>query len=167
MKFNHWKTLILQFFLGRACLALGLFLFCSMNISVSYTKKIEVCILIALTGMFRSRFPPPIKLPFWKLKGYTCFPNLCSRSLAHAMFFLSTFNSDFPRTNLYVSLNKLHAINPHGTIGSPLCDCNGLQELVSLYASPCNSCLSLLLLTYLKFTNKTRSSVWIVNDSMA
>lgn len=125
-----------------------------------YGHLINVCILIALTGIFGSRFPPPTKVPFWKLKGYTCFPNLCSRSLSQAMFFRFTFNSDFPRTNLYVSLNKLHAINPQGTIGRPLCNCIGLQELVSLYASPCKSCLSLLLLTYLKFRNSTRLSVY-------
>lgn len=106
--------------------------------------------LLTLTGVLGSSFPPPIKLPFWKLNGYTCFPNLWFRSLSHAMFFLLTLNFPVPRVNVYVSLNKLHAISPQGTIGRPLLDSSGLQELVSLYFSPCKSCWSLLLLTYLQ-----------------
>lgn len=113
-------------------------------------KMKQINTLQILTGIFGSKFPPPIKVPFWKLKGYTCFPNLWLRSLLHAMFFLLTFNSDLPRIKVYVSLNKLQAIRPQGTTGRPLLDSWGLQELVSLEPSPCNSCCSLLLFTYLK-----------------
>lgn len=119
------------------------------NITVELQRK-KLLSVLSLTGILGSSLPPPIKVPFWKLKGYTCFPNLWSRSLFHAMFFLLTFNSEVPREKLYVSLNKLHAINPQGTIGRPLLDCSGLQELVWLYSSPYKSCWSLLLLTYLR-----------------
>lgn len=102
------------------------------------------------TGIFGSNFAPPIKVPFWKLTGYTFFPNFCSRSLFHAMLFRLTFSFLLSRENVNVSLNILQAINPQGTIGRPLDDSSGSQELVWLYSSPCKSCWSLLLFTYLQ-----------------
>lgn len=65
--------------------------------SCTESKLIDCYTALILTGILGSSFPPPIKVPFWKLKGYTCFPNLWSRSLFHAMFFLLTFNSVLPR----------------------------------------------------------------------
>lgn len=127
---------------------------------------IDFCTVVILTGILGSSFPPPTKVPFWKLKGYTCFPNLWSRSLFHAMFFLLTFSSDLPRIRVYVSLNKLHAIKPQGTIGRPLLDSWGLQELVSLYPNPCKSCRSFLLLTYLKIWNHLGKTIKLRSKSV-
>lgn len=110
------------------------------------------------TGIFGSNFAPPIKVPFWKLKGYTFFPNLCSRSLFHAMLFRLTFSFVLSRANVNVSLNILQAIKPQGTIGRPLDNSSGSQELVWLYSSPCKSCWSLLLFTYLQ--NKSSATKW-------
>lgn len=103
------------------------------------------------TGMLELSFAPPIRPPLWKFLGKTSEPNLCSWSLFHAMFFLLTSKTLFLTENLYVSLNKLHAIRPQGTIGA-LFDvtASGLQSSVTPSLALLFNCLSLRLFTYLE-----------------
>ena len=67
------------------------------------------------------------------------------------MFFLLTSSTLFFTEKPYVSLNKLQAIRPQGTIGElfPV-TASGLQSLVSSSLALLRNCLSLLLLTYLE-----------------
>ena len=72
--------------------------------------------------------------------------------------------------NEYVSLNKLHAMRPHGTITDPSeVVASGAQLVVSVSLALLRSCLSLLLLTYLGYQIKCAFSkkenyamVWVV-----
>lgn len=66
------------------------------------------------------------------------------------MFLLLTSSTLFFTENPYVSLNKLQAMRPQGTIGELLAvTASGLQSLVTSSLALLLNCLSLLLLTYL------------------
>jgi hypothetical protein len=66
------------------------------------------------------------------------------------MFFLLTSKTSFFTENLYVSLNKLHATRPQGTIGCPFdVTASGLQVSVTPSLALLRNCLSLRLFTYL------------------
>lgn len=67
------------------------------------------------------------------------------------MSFLLTSRTLLFMENLYVSLNKLQAMRPQGTITDPLeVLASGLQDSVSRSPFLLLNCLSLRLLTYLK-----------------
>lgn len=103
-----------------------------------------------LTGMLEFSFAPPIKPPLWKFFGQTSDPNLCSWSLFHTIFFLLTSKALSLTEKPYVSLNKLHATRPQGTIGAPLAvTASGLQASVLLSLALLLNCFSLRLFTYL------------------
>jgi len=104
-----------------------------------------------LTDLFSSRRPPPIKVPLWKFLGKTSLPNLWSLSLFHEISFLFTVKLTLLREKLYVSLNKLQAIRPQGTIGIPFAESSGSQPLVELAFLESLSCSSFRLLTYLNY----------------
>uniref|UniRef100_A0A0A9DFH8 Uncharacterized protein n=1 Tax=Arundo donax TaxID=35708 RepID=A0A0A9DFH8_ARUDO len=65
------------------------------------------------------------------------------------MPFLFTISISSPRAKLYVSLNRLHATSPQGTMGLPSAVASGLQVCVSLTFLGFLSCASLQLFTYL------------------
>jgi hypothetical protein len=66
------------------------------------------------------------------------------------MFFLLTSSTLFFTEKPYVSLNKLQAMRPQGTIAELfLVTASGLQLLVSSSLAVLRNCWSLLLLTYL------------------
>lgn len=112
-------------------------------------KKLKIS-KVVLTGMLSFSFAPPISGPFWKFFGNTFLPNLCSLSLFQEMPFLFIFNGLFFRVKWYVSLNKLQAIRPQGTMGWPLISLfSGLHSSVSCSLSASLSCPSFRLLTYL------------------
>src|SRR5262249_12697391 len=70
-------------------------------------------------------------------------------SLFHEIPFLFTANLSLLTEKSYVSLNKLQAIKPHGTIALPFTISSGLQALVSFSPPGLLSCSSLRLFTYL------------------
>lgn len=107
------------------------------------------------TDKFGLSIFPPWRGPFWKFDGKTSLPNLCSLSLFQEMSFLSTVKFSLLRMRLYVSLNRLHAIRPQGTIGFPSTVASGSQLLVSLALLLSLSCASLRLLTYLNVMDMT------------
>ena len=91
--------------------------------------------------------------------------DLCS--LPHAMFFLLTVKSLLLVENLYVSLNRLHAMRPQGTIGwLSFVLSSGKQFVVSPYAALLRSCLSFLLLTYLQELTKIMSTQFEVLNTI-
>lgn len=104
-----------------------------------------------LTGVCSSRWPPPTKEPFWKFLGKTSLPNLWSLSLFHEISVLFTVKLTLLREKLYVSLNKLQAIRPQGTIGIPFAWFSGSQPLVEFSFLESLSCSSFRLLTYLNY----------------
>uniref|UniRef100_A0A0A9DZ47 Uncharacterized protein n=1 Tax=Arundo donax TaxID=35708 RepID=A0A0A9DZ47_ARUDO len=66
------------------------------------------------------------------------------------MSFLSTVKFSLPRVKLYVSLNKLQAMRPQGTIGFPSAVVfSGSQADVWLALLASLSCASFRLFTYL------------------
>ena len=80
------------------------------------------------------------------------------------MFFLLTFSTLFFIENPYVSLNKLHAIRPQGTIGELFAVvASGLQVLISSSPALLRNCLSLLLLTYLETVNHIQDKAQIIS----
>jgi hypothetical protein len=86
--------------------------------------------------------------------GKTSLPNLWSLSLFQEMSFLSTLKVLLLWMRVYVSLNRLHAIRPQGTIGFPSTVlASGSQLVVSLALLLSLSCASLRLLTYLNVIN--------------
>lgn len=96
-----------------------------------------------------------MRVPFWKFLGKTLLPNLWSRSLFQDIFVLFTVKDWLPRVKVYVSLNKLHAIRPQGTIGLPFAVVfSGSQPLVSFAFFSSRSCASLRLFTYLTWFHK-------------
>ena len=106
------------------------------------------------TGINGLSVAPPLSAPFWKLLGKTSLPNLCSLSLFQEISFLSTVKFSLPRVKLYVSLNKLQAMRPQGTIGCPLAVVfSGSQADVWLALRLSLSCASFRLFTYLNWEN--------------
>ena len=77
-------------------------------------------------------------------------PNRWSLSLLHEMPRLFTASVSLPRAKLQVSLNRLHATSPQGTMGIPFVVASGSQRPVSLALLGSLSCLTLRLLAYLK-----------------
>ena len=107
------------------------------------------------TGIVELSIFPPWRGPFWKFVGKTSLPNLCSLSLFQDMSFLSTGKFSLLRARSYVSLNRLHAIRPQGTIGFPSTVASGSQLSVFPALLLSLSCSSLRLLTYLNVMNAT------------
>lgn len=120
-------------------------------------RKVIYCInlfkwaVVRLTGIDSLSILPPLRLPFWKFLGKTFLPNLWFLSLFHEMPFLFTGNCSLLREKMYVSLNKLQAMRPHGTIALPLTISSGLQLLVSFSPLGLLNCSSLRLFTYLNY----------------
>ena len=83
----------------------------------------------------------------WRIKSKGQYQKYCMEEWPRSQ--ISTTNQGPILTNVYVSLNKIQVIRPQGTTGRPLMNSSSWQEPVWLYPSPCKSCQSLLLLTYL------------------
>lgn len=107
---------------------------------------------VALTGMLEFSLAPPMRPSLWKFSGKTSLPNLRSWSLFHAISFLLTSKTWLSEENLNVSLNRLQAISPQGTITEPLdVVAWGLQNWPVLLSADFNlNCTSFRLLTYLR-----------------
>jgi hypothetical protein len=119
-----------------------------MKIETNLSKQ---DIMKLLTGIDSLRCAPPIIEPFWKFLGKTSFPNLCSLSLFQEMPFLFTVKFVLLTEKLYVSLNKLQAMRPQGTIDLLFAVSSGLQALTEFSPLGLLNCSSLRLLTYLNY----------------